>query len=107
MQVGNSTYFDYDPLNNRICYVNSFNFLNIVPALHRNTYSLMGLKSSYNILATKQIGNYFVALVNNDKHGSRRKSYIYQWNILQAKNPLRSEIPNSPYLGYHIFENYK
>lgn len=84
--------------------MNSFNFLNIVPALHRNTYSLMGLKKQYTVLATRQIGNYFLALANNDKHNDHSKTFLYQWNILQAKNPIRTEIKHSPYLGYEVFE---
>lgn len=64
--IGFSSYFDYSFTNSRLSFINSFDYINVIPALHRNTFVISGLNKKYSILESKILGNKFIILNNNN-----------------------------------------
>ena len=62
IQVGVNNYMDWNSEHSRLTFLQSFNALNIVPALHRNTISFMGMNKRDSYIATKKINEKFLAL---------------------------------------------
>ena len=76
-EVGIQGHIDYSRANERIVYMSSFNELTIIPVPHRNTISFIGMEPRVKYLATRVLGDKFIALHAN---GS-----LYTYSILSGK----------------------
>jgi hypothetical protein len=72
----------------------SFDSLNIVPALHRNTIAFIGMGKRSSYLATKVIKDKFIAL--------DYKNYLFCWSIVTGKLLEVTRLP-----PYQDFSEYK
>jgi hypothetical protein len=85
VQVGISGMIDWNQDYSRLSFLQSFDSLNIVPALHRNTIAFIGMANRKDYLATKIINDRFVAL--------DYKNYIYCWSIVSGKLLTVNRLP--------------
>jgi hypothetical protein len=95
VQVGLSSYFDYSIQNSRLSYINSFDNINVIPPLHRNSFPIMGLSKKYKIIETRLMGNNFTILNN--------KNTLITWNILSGKTTEKYKIPGADYADYSVY----
>ncbi len=93
-QVGAYSAFDYSKTNGRLTYQNSLKHINIVPVLHRNIISFMGMQDRDKYLATKVILDKFLAF---DKY-----NYITCWSILTGKLLCKHKI-DVDFTEYEIY----
>ena len=77
VQVGINGFIDWNQEHSRISFLQSYNTLNIVPALHRNTISFMGMSKRDNYIATNVIKDKFIALDRNNQ--------LFCWSVLTGK----------------------
>jgi len=74
----------------------SFDSLNIVPALHRNTIAFIGMNKRDTYLATKVIKDKFLALDN--------KNNLFCWNVATGKLLEVNKLPaKQDYSSYKVF----
>jgi hypothetical protein len=85
LQVGISGVIDWNQEYSRLSFLKSFDSLNIVPALHRNTIAFIGMANRKDYLATKVIKDKFVAL--------DYKNYIYSWSVVTGKLLTVNRLP--------------
>ena len=64
--MGFNGLIDWNADYSRFSFMKSFDRLNIVPALHRNTIAFIGMNKRESYLATKKIKDKFVALDNKN-----------------------------------------
>jgi hypothetical protein len=100
VQVGFNGSFDWNQDYSRITYLKSFNQLTIVPALHRNTISFIGMDSRDSYLATKVIKDKFIALSKSNE--------LYCWNVVTGKLLCVNKLCNGKdYSNFQVFKNMK
>jgi len=68
---------DFSKNNQRFVFQSSFDKIEVIPVLHRNSIYFMGMDERENYLCTKLQGDRFIAL---DKH-----SVLTTWNIFTGK----------------------
>ena len=77
MQVGCQGLIDFSHQNQRLVYQSSYNAIEVVPVLHRNTIAFVGMSEREDYLATKVIDDRFLAL---DK-----RNFLTSWDIVTGK----------------------
>jgi hypothetical protein len=77
VQVGCQAMIDFSKNNQRFVFQSSFDKIEVIPVLHRNSIYFMGMDERENYLCTKVQGDRFIAL---DKHG-----VLTTWNIFTGK----------------------
>ena len=98
VQVGFNGAFDWNQEYSRISFLKSFNSLVIVPALHRNTISFIGMKNRECYLATKVIKDKFIALDTENN--------MFSWNICTGKlNEVHKIANGRDYSTFKVFKN--
>jgi hypothetical protein len=66
VQVGCQGLIDFSLSNQRLVFLSSFDAIEVVPILHRNTISFIGMKKRSNYLAARAIQDKFVTLEKNN-----------------------------------------
>jgi hypothetical protein len=98
IQVGCQGFIDFSHENERIVFQGSYEQIEIIPLLHRNTMSFIGMKERNSFLATKVIDGKFVALSDKGK--------LYSWDLITGK--LFVDEKHAPkFKQYKDFEIYK
>lgn len=91
VQVGCQALIDFSQRNQRFVFQSSFDRLEVLPVLHRNSIFFMGMGERESYLATRVIDDRFVALDN--------KNHITTWSTLSGK------VVNEVDLGKSVKEN--
>jgi hypothetical protein len=66
IQVSCQSLIDFSHQNQRLVYLSSYDKIDVVPVLHRNTISFVGMSEREDYLATKVIDDKFIALSNRN-----------------------------------------
>jgi len=77
MQVGCQGLIDFSHSNQRLVFLSSYDNIEVVPVLHRNTVSFIGMEKRTNYMAARVIDDKFVTL---DK-----KNHLTTWGVLTGK----------------------
>ena len=76
---------DWNEEHSRLSLLVSFDELNIVPALHRNTIAFMGMDKRETYLATACLKDKFIALNNQNQ--------LFCWSVLTGKLLSITKLP--------------
>ena len=100
MQVGCQGQIDFSLSNQRLVFLSSFDAIEVVPILHRNTIAFIGMKKRNNYLAARQIDDKFICL---DK-----RNHMTTWGVLTGKIRMEWHLKhNNTGQDYSGFEVYK
>jgi len=77
VQVGCQGLIDFSHSNQRLVFLSSFDNIEVIPVLHRNTISFIGMEKRDKYLAARVLEDKFVTL---DKHNVLRT-----WGVLTGK----------------------
>ena len=77
VQVGCQNLIDFSKNNQRFVFQSSFDKIEVMPVLHRNSIFFMGMAERKEYLATKIIDDKFIAL--------DRSNHLTTWNVLTGK----------------------
>lgn len=81
----------------RMTYMNTLTDIVIFPDLHRNTIKFMGIGTPMQYLATKIIGDYYIAL--------ERNGVLTTWNLVNGKL-IKHEKLGQEYHWLQFFDNH-
>lgn len=100
VQVGCQGLIDFSHTNQRLVFLSSYDNIEVVPVLHRNTISFIGMSKREAYLATRVIDDKFIAL--------SKKNQITTWGTLNGKVRMEWNLSNNESLaqdfsGYEIF----
>ena len=91
---------DFSVVNQRFVYQSSFDNLEVLPVLHRNSIFFMGMHERDFYLTTRVIDDKFIAL--------DRTNQMTTWNIVTGKVdfqwPRRSINEDNDYSGFDIYK---
>jgi hypothetical protein len=105
VQVGCQALIDFSLRNQRFLYQSSFNNLEVVPVLHRNSIYFMGMRERDTFLATRVIDDRFIAL--------DAKNHLTTWSTVNGKVRFEWNLEDTPACkdldlsGYQIFRYKK
>eukprot|EP00347_Sterkiella_histriomuscorum_P017370 403349643 len=100
MQVGCQGLIDFSHSNQRLVFLSSYDNIEVVPVLHRNTVAFIGMEKRSNYLAARVIEDKFVTL---DK-----KNHLRTWGVLTGKIRMEWNLSaNKTGQDYSEYEIYK
>lgn len=77
MQVGCQGLIDFSHSNQRLVFLSSYDAIEVVPVLHRNTISFIGMENRSTYLAARVIDDKFVTLDKNN--------HLRTWGVMTGK----------------------
>lgn len=96
IQVGCQGHIDFSHENERLIFLSSYDNIEVIPLLHRNTTSFIGMKNRNTFLATRVVDGRFIGLGNKGK--------LYSWDLITGKLLPSKEAPRITCPGKQIVE---
>ena len=97
IQVGCQGHIDFSHENERIIFQSNFESIEVIPLIHRNTMSFIGMKERNTYLASRVVDGRFIALSNKGK--------LYSWDLITGKLIVDSDKAPSfkQYKDYEVY----
>lgn len=89
VQVGCQGLIDFSHTNQRLVFLSSYDNIEVVPVLHRNTISFIGMSKRESYIATRVIDDKFIALSKKNQlttWGTLNGKVRMEWNLSSNEN---------------------